>query len=104
MTTYKTSELEAALLKKGFQVDETGHHRYWLYLDGKKAHVVTRTSHSEKEYDAYLFRKRRQQMRLTTQQFLAFIECRFTAENYRHFLLESGLVRVKPKEERKAED
>jgi hypothetical protein len=47
---FDRKDIEAGLLRKGFQVRE-GDHRYFIYftLDGRKSRVFTKTSHGMKE-------------------------------------------------------
>jgi len=94
MATYKTSDFEAALAKKGFRPDATDHFRYWFYIGDKKTHIVTRTSHSEKEYDEFLLSRRGKQMQLTKRELLDFIECRLSAEAYCQLLQDRGIVKI----------
>ncbi len=68
---------------------------YWFYLDGKKTGLRTRTSNGETEYNDYIFKQRREQLGdLSKDQMLDFIECRFTAELYRTYLIENGKVNL----------
>jgi len=94
MATYRTRDFEAALLRKGFRVDHSDHARFWFYLDGLKTSVVTRTSQGEREFDEFLFSRRRKQMHLETAQMRDFIECRLSASAYRRHLLDTGIVRL----------
>ena len=93
MGTYSTKAFEKALEKKGFIKDKTHHNMFWLYCEGKKTSVYTKTSHSEKEFNDFLLSQRCKQIKLNKQQFIDFLNCPLTEENYLQILKSNGKIR-----------
>jgi hypothetical protein len=94
MANYKTSEFKNALEKKGFKLDQTHHEMYWYFLDGKKTTIKTRISHSEKNYDDYLLNERKKQLHLSKSDFILFVKCPLTAEQYRQKLIDIKRIQI----------
>ena len=92
--TYKTKDLESALLSKGFQeaLGRRRHRFFHFHHEGKKTDLFTHTSHGEKDFDEFLLNKRKKQMRLSKKQMIDFIECKFTDEMYLKHLLDNHLI------------
>ena len=94
MATHRTSELETALCNKGYAEDNTHRKMYWYYFDGRKTALRTRTSQGERTFDDWLFDQRRKQMgNLSKQQMIDFMECRFTGDMYKQYLLDNDVVK-----------
>lgn len=84
MAAKKRRDVEAGLLRKGFQ-KEDGDHNYFIYhrmSDGKPTGVFTKTSHSGKDLDDFLLGQMAKQCRVNKRQFLALVECPLTREEY----------------------
>jgi len=80
MNSYKTKDIESALSKKGFQVRQSKHKIYILYVDGKKTNVRTFVSHGIKEYGKTLISKMRNQLYLSREEFDDLVSCPLTEE------------------------
>lgn len=80
--------VEAALVKKGFQL-RTGDHNYFIYigLDGKKSLARTKTSFGRGfDIDDWLLSQMARQCGLTRQNFLRLIDCPLDREGLEHLL------------------
>jgi hypothetical protein len=94
VTSKRSAEIRAALLKKGFREDQARHHVYYWFYDGnRKTSVKTYFSHGIKEYGDELLDAIKKQLGLTKPQLLDFIECPLSREGYLKLLLESGRIR-----------
>ena len=82
MKPVPTRQLKKALLRKGFQLDETHHTMFWLIVDGKKTSIKTRLSHGKKEYGSSLLSLMSRQLRLSKRQFEQFVACPLTQRDY----------------------
>lgn len=80
MNSYKTKDIESALSKKGFQVHQSKHKIYILYVNGKKTNVRTFVSHGIKEYGKTLISKMRNQLYLSREEFDDLVSCPLTEE------------------------
>lgn len=74
--TRKQSEVEAALVRKGFRESDT-HHRYFIYHTeaGLKSKIRTRTSHGGKELDDWLLAQMAKQCGVSRKDFLDLVDC-----------------------------
>ncbi len=75
MTTLPARKVAAALSGKfAFEVEDSYHRIYRLFLDGQ---LVARTfmSHGARELSDFHIQKMAQQMRLSRKEFLAAVEC-----------------------------
>lgn len=82
-------KVEQALLKKGFEQDET-HHHIFLYRNenGQLSSIRTRTSHSGKELDHYLLGGMARQCHLNKNQFLDLVDCPLSRSDYENAVTE----------------
>lgn len=80
MNSYKTKDIESALSKKGFQVHQSKHKIYILYVDSKKTNVRTFVSHGIKEYGKTLISRMRNQLHLSREEFDDLVSCPLTEE------------------------
>jgi hypothetical protein len=86
------SDVEAALVTKGFRKDN-GDHRYFIYWSeaGKKAMAKTMTSHgSGRELSDDLIAKMARQIGLTKPNFTRLIECPLQRPEYEVILKQAG--------------
>jgi hypothetical protein len=90
--TCKARDIEAALLKKGFRVNESHHKLFYLTKDGKITGVHTFLSHGLKEYPTDLLAKMRAQLHLSGKEFDDLIHCPLSFEDYLALLRERGVV------------
>lgn len=76
-------KVEHALLKKGFEQDDT-HHHFFLYrtAQGLLTAIRTRTSHSGKDLDDHLLGAMARQCRLDKKRFLDLVDCPLSREQY----------------------
>lgn len=65
MTVLKARDIEAALLSKGFQQDNTHHKYYWLYVRGRRTRIRTHLSHGSSDYGDALLIQVKKQMGIT---------------------------------------
>jgi len=79
--------IERGLLKKGFMKKTGGNHHRYIFLsrDGKKTPIHTKMSRGEqhKRVSSNLLSLMARQCRLSTHDFLAFVDCHMTEETYR---------------------
>jgi len=91
----KRDDIEAALIRKGFKLDNS-HHRYFKYfVNGVYTGAYTFTSHgsSYKVYGDALLAKMGKQLKLDDKkQLLRLIDCPMTEEEYRKHLHKKGII------------
>jgi len=90
MATLKAKDVESSLLKKGFARDNSHHRLFWFYHNGAKKQIRTRTSHDDQDVVQYLQAKMASQMHLTKKEFMAFVSCTISEENYIKLMTERG--------------
>ena len=94
MTAIRGSDIQAALLQKGFREDNTHHRVFWLYHGGRKTGVKTRLSHGTKDYGDSLLAQIKRQLRISKSQLLDLVQCPMSYEAYVEHLLRTGNIRV----------
>ena len=91
----KKAKVEAALQKKGFELDER-HHHYFVYmtLDGKVTAIKTRTSHTPKmkEIPDGILAQMAKQCHLKNPDFLKLVDCPLSREDYEAILQAEGRI------------
>ena len=78
MTTRDRKDIESALVKKGFDKDDTHHHCFiYKTIAGQITDIRTRTSHGSghKTIGDPLLGQMAKQVRLTKSQFLELVDC-----------------------------
>lgn len=81
MTSFKSKDIKAALVKKGFHETQDSHHfLYVYYLDGRKTAIRTFVSHGSKDYSNALLGKMKNQLGLTKEQLHDLVKCPLTKE------------------------
>jgi hypothetical protein len=89
----KRSEVDAALLRKGFRNKEGDHHYFIYYTTaGKKTRVFTKTSHSHREISDNLLSQMAQQCKLARANFDRLLDCPLSREEYERLLLEREAI------------
>jgi hypothetical protein len=73
--------IEAALLAKGMEADESHHHMFRKTLDGV-THLVTRTSHSMAEVGDSLAKRMANQCCVQVREFWELVDCTLTEEQW----------------------
>jgi predicted RNA binding protein YcfA (HicA-like mRNA interferase family) len=94
MSTRKCKDVEAALVKKGFQRRE-GDHQYFVYhrsSDAKKTSVFTKISHGEREIGDFLLGQMAKQCKVNRADFLELVDCPLDRAGYEARLIEQGIV------------
>jgi predicted RNA binding protein YcfA (HicA-like mRNA interferase family) len=79
----KQSDVEAALLQKGFRRADT-HHRYFIYHTeaGPKSRIRTRTSHGGRDITEALLRQMARQCGISRKDFLDLVDCPLDQSGY----------------------
>lgn len=88
----KKRVVETALNKKGFDPKDGDHNFFYLYVNGKKTSIFTKTSHSHKEVSIQLINQMARQLKLTSSQFREFIRCTISEEKYIEILKSKGEI------------
>ena len=95
--TIKPRDLSKALTAKGFRKVEGGDHDFYFYYDenGNKTKIRTklsRGSHGKKPIDESMIGIIKEQMHFDKkEQLIQFVECKFTAEDYRNMINKKNL-------------
>jgi len=91
--TQDASQIEYALTHKGFSRENAKHHvMFWFYLDGKKTSVRTRLSFGASEIGDRLIGCMAREMRIPKADFLRFVECGMSADDYKEKMISEGQV------------
>lgn len=90
MTWLKRRDVEAALKKKGFTVEERDHRYYRLLVDGEPTGIYTKVSTGKKYRDLGrdLVTLMAKQLKLTRKEFADLVSCEITADRYLALLRE----------------
>lgn len=92
MVALNSRKVESSLLKKGF-VQEPGDHKFfYLYVDGKRTGIRTKTSHCGQEINDYLIRQMSRQVQLDKSDFLDLVNCPLSKEKYVQILKEKKSI------------
>jgi len=81
MPALKAKKVENSLLKKGFSKNDSHHHFFEFWHNGKFI-LKTKTSHNGQDIDDYLIRQMYIQCKLSKEQFLDLINCPLSKEEY----------------------
>jgi len=93
LTSRPSKKIERILRKKGFIKLSTHHNRYlYITLSGKKPGIKTFISHGSKDYGDKLLSDLADQLKLTKQELLEFIDGNMTREEYEAILKNKGLI------------
>lgn len=87
----KRRRIRSALIGKGFEKNEgSSHETYFMRVDGKVA-VTTMISRgsSHREISKKLLSKMAKQLHMSNRQFLDYIDCAYTYEEYYNFIKEN---------------
>lgn len=94
MSNIKVKTIEAALGKKGFQMERQKKHRLWVfYLNGKKTSIRTFFSHGITDYSDSLLGSMAKQVRLSRENLNSLIECPLSHEEYLSLMIQEGYIR-----------
>ena len=93
MSSAKTREVKAALLRKGFAGESKRDHLYYFFLnEGTKTRIYTKISHGETDIGDPLQSQMSKQMKLTRSQFKDFVSCTLSGDQYLRLLLDLGVT------------
>lgn len=92
MSVLEITQIDRALRKKGFDIQNGDHHFYYYMNNGKKTAIFTKTSHSAREIGDPLIKKMANQVRLSKEEFKRLIECTLSGEDYKKILIEKELI------------
>lgn len=90
--TLKVRDIKGALTNKGFSADDTHHTIYWFFARDKKTSINTKISQGEREIGDPLIALMARQMRLTKGDFVKFVSCEISGEEYLAKLQDAGHV------------
>jgi len=93
MTSRKTRDIEASLLKKGFKRQITHHKYYWFYVNDQKTPVWTKVSHATREIPDHLLSTMARQLKLNGSEFNVLIDCLLIEKGYLAILRNKGVLR-----------
>ena len=92
MSVLKTSQIDRALRKKGFEVSNKDHHFYYYVNNGKKTNIFTKISHSSDEIGEGLIKKMATQVRLEKDEFKELVQCTLSGERYKEILISRRFI------------
>lgn len=93
MSTLKANKISGNLEKKGFKKEtKHDHYKFYFYIDGKKTSINTKISLGENEIGEPLIKKMSDQMKLNKLQFIDFVSCTISKEEYTCILKEKGFL------------
>jgi len=79
----KIKDIISSMTKKGFKLDVDGKHKRLIYMyNGKITSIITHYSHSSDEIEDFLIKKMADQIKISKKQFLKFIECTLSSDDY----------------------
>ncbi len=84
--------IDVALCKKGFRRELDGKHIRYFFKGNPNIRTMISHGMANTALSADMISKMAKQLKLTTKQFLAFIDCTLSEEGYREVLEKQGLV------------
>lgn len=93
MGILKTIQIDKALRKKGFVIENKDHHFYYYMNNGKKTNIFTKTSHSSDEIGEGLIKRMAEQLNIEKDEFKELIQCTLSGEQYKQILIDKGLLK-----------
>lgn len=94
MSSLKNTEILKSLLKKGFQEskNKSVDHKYVnLIHNGKIQSIYTKVSHGSKDISDPLISAMAKQVKLNKSQFIKYVECSISEQQYKDILHENGI-------------
>lgn len=94
MSNLKTVKIKSSLIKKGFTEANDKDHVVFQYLNnnGQKTTAWTKYSHGKTDVGDPLIRLMAKQTQLSKKQFEDLVNCPMSKEDYKHILIEKGLL------------
>lgn len=87
MAQRRAAEVEAALLAKGMERDDSHHHMYRMTIQGV-THLVTRMSHGKGEINDSLGKLMASQCCLQLREFWQLVDCTLSADDWKELVTE----------------
>jgi hypothetical protein len=94
VSAIKTKDIRAALLKKGFRLDNTHHQYLWLFVGDRRTTVKTWLSHGLVEYDDNLLTQVKKELKVSKKQLFALVRCPLKYEAYVAHLVATGRIKT----------
>lgn len=91
MAVLKATKTKKSLQKKGFIKDDSHHHYFEFWYDGKVI-ATTYTSHNSEDIDDYLIKAMSRQCLMDKPFFVEFIKCTKSKEDYIKLLKSKGEI------------
>lgn len=95
MAVLKATATKKSLKKKGFIQDDSHHHYFEFWHDGKVI-ATTYTSHNNEDIDDYLIKAMSRQCLMDKPFFVEFVKCTKSREDYISLLISKGEIADKP--------
>ncbi|MBM3498250.1 MAG: hypothetical protein FJX74_06220, partial [Armatimonadetes bacterium] len=93
MASRRSTAIKAALVKKGFRLEERDHHYLVLYVEGRRTTIRTKVSHSKSDYGSPLLSRMKDQDQLSTvRELLDLIDCPMDGSAYVRRLRQRGML------------
>lgn len=96
MRALPRDDIEIALNKKGFEMEDSRDHRFWFFLyKGQRTEIRTKTSRGSKykDYPIGLLKRIKEQLRLDSlNQLKDLVECPIDKEDYEEILKKKGII------------
>lgn len=87
-----TKDIEAGLVRKGFERRESKDIYLHLHVGGKKTPIYTKMSHGERQVHDGLVAAMARQVRLTRSQFIDLVRCPLSRDDYLALLREHHFI------------
>jgi hypothetical protein len=91
MPSFKAKKVNGSFLKKGFRKDDSHHHYFEFWYNGKLV-ARTYTSHNNEDINDYLISAMRKQCNMDKSFFMEFVKCTKSKEDYIKLLIDQGLI------------
>lgn len=95
MAVLKAINTKQSLQKKGFTKDDSHHHYFEFWHEGKVI-ATTYTSHNSEDIDDYLIKAMSKQCLMDKPFFMEFIRCTKSKDDYINLLKSKGEISEKP--------
>lgn len=91
MPVFSSKQVDKALSKKGFRLDNR-HHKIYEYWHNGKLVSSTMASHNGQEIGDPLIAKMHKQLQISRHQFIDLIKCPLSEQDYIDILKEKGIL------------
>ncbi len=94
MASFSSNDIESALSRKGFRLDNGKHKYYFLFHNGVRTSIRTMVSHNHQDIGDNLQGCMASQMGINKKQFSCFVECSLTETGYKEILFLKNKLRA----------